>query len=640
MSSTPTEPEIDYDRIYELILRETSSKTGKDFFRAITRNLAQSLDTWGCWVTEYFPDDRRMLALAFYANGAFLKHYEYDLEGSPCAPVIDEKRIYHIGDKLQKVFPEHDLMKSMGAMSYVGSPLLGNDGSAIGLFGMMDTKPLFNRVKLSLFELFSERAGAELKRMIMERDIHEREAQLSTLHNNAMDSIILLDSRLLVEQANPSAHRAFGFEDGELIGEPILERFNAPCNEALASIAKALLTKGDASSLWIPDKLRAVRKYGERFLAEASLSLIYIEDEPHYTLILRDANDAIESEKRIGELIRESEVLRESAPERSSQEQSILGECQAVAHLKDEIARVAKTDSSVLVQGETGVGKELVARSIHAQSQRSGKPLIIVNCAALPENLVESELFGHEKGAFTGANASREGRFAQADGGTLFLDEIGELPLNAQAKLLRVLQEGEYESLGSSKTRKTDVRVIAATHRDLQTMADDQSFRSDLFFRLNVYPLAVPPLRERGDDIAILSRAIMEKLSKRMGRRIPELDDNAITLLKRHNWPGNVRELQNTLERALIVSSGQSLDFSDLITANEEAEYTLEELHSEDGRDILTIEQFRELEKRNIELALKASSGRVSGGSGAAALLGMKPTTLSSRIKALGIVLA
>jgi transcriptional regulator with GAF, ATPase, and Fis domain len=303
------------------------------------------------------------------------------------------------------------------------------------------------------------------------------------------------------------------------------------------------------------------------------------------------------------------------------------------------VEQVAETDATVLILGETGTGKELIARAIHARSPRRDRALVSVNCAAMPESLVESELFGHEKGAFTGATARREGRFAMADGGTIFLDEVGELPLHLQAKLLRVVQHSEFEPVGSSKTRRVDVRVIAATNRDLLQASRDGTFREDLYYRLNVFPLQVPPLRERAEDIPLLASAFAERYARRSGRTLEPLSESCIRRLQSYSWPGNVRELQNVIERAVIISRDGRLDLDRALP--EEARVAAPSAAADwgdgDGPAIHTAREIEELERRNYRRALDAAGWKVAGEGGAAALLGMKPSTLSSRMKALGI---
>ena len=296
----------------------------------------------------------------------------------------------------------------------------------------------------------------------------------------------------------------------------------------------------------------------------------------------------------------------------------------------------------MLITGETGTGKELIARAIHRRGPRSGKPLIAVNCAAIATDLQESEFFGHEKGAFTGATQRREGRFKLADGGTIFLDEVGEMPLDLQAKLLRVLQEGEFEPVGGTRPVKVNVRVIAATNRDLEAMAQAGTFRKDLYYRLNVFPVQIPPLRERGEDVVLLAEAFAKKLGRERGVTTAPLTESCKAKLIAYDWPGNVRELHNVIERALITSKdGRRLN---LDRALPEAAPCREDAsgvawRSTPGHEdrVLNAEEMRQLERANIQRALVEVGWKISGSGGAAERLGLKPNTLSSRMKALGI---
>lgn len=623
--------------VLEMILRETQAKTGTNYFRAIVRNLAESLGAWGCWITEYFPKTRHMVALAFWSEGKYIQHYEYDIEGTACQPAVEKARTYHIGNRLVELFPESDVVVKTRAVSYIGSPIMDLDGNVIGLLGLMDTKPLTNKVSIDLFELFVERAGAELLRMRMEKAVIDREERMRMAMNSFLDAVMMLDADLKVVTSSQSASKIFGFTEENLNGQCLLKLLNKPSGDQIQVLTQSLMADAkDHKSVYIKDNLVALKQDQTEFPAEASLSIFELNARPHFCLVLRDLNDVFESEKRIESLTRETEALRASVRELSGAVE-IIGESSPMRNLNSHIERVARTHSSVLIIGETGSGKELVARAIHKNSFRAKKPLVCINCAALPENLIESELFGHSKGAFTGANDDREGRFTQANGGTLFLDEVGELPLAAQAKLLRVLQEGEYEPVGSSETLRADVRVIAATHRDFGRQIKAGKFRQDLFYRLNVFPIRVPPLRERGNDILLLSESIISKLSQQMGKRIQPLDERTQKALLRHNWPGNVRELQNTLERAMIVSGNGQLELLNLLPNLPRSSSDGGQGLEMDETTILTIQELRGLEKQNIERALKTTGGRVSGDKGAAILLEMKPTTLASRIKALGI---
>jgi formate hydrogenlyase transcriptional activator len=306
--------------------------------------------------------------------------------------------------------------------------------------------------------------------------------------------------------------------------------------------------------------------------------------------------------------------------------EQIVGRSQALRRVLRQVEVVAPTDSFVLIQGETGTGKELIAQAVHNRSSRRDRPFIKVNCAAIPSGLLESELFGHEKGAFTGAITRKPGRFELADKGTLFLDEVGDIPLELQAKLLRVLQEREFERLGSTRTQQVDVRVIAATHCDLKQMVEEGTFRADLYYRLHVFPLAVPALRDRREDIPFIVRHFVDKYSRRMNRQIEAISPRTMEVLKNCAWPGNVRELQNFIERAVILSPGTSLR----APLNELTQATVKSSQSQ----LSTLE---EMEREHVLRALKESNWVTGGPKGAAAKLGMKRTTLAYRIRKLGI---
>jgi chemotaxis protein methyltransferase CheR len=305
----------------------------------------------------------------------------------------------------------------------------------------------------------------------------------------------------------------------------------------------------------------------------------------------------------------------------------IIGKSKGILHVIDQIRQVAPTDSSVLVAGETGVGKELIAKAVHNLSKRKDGPFIPVNLAALPQELVASELFGHEKGAFTGAHDRQKGRFELANGGTIFLDEIGDLPLSVQVKLLRVLQEGSFERLGSTKQIGSDFRVIAATNKDLHKEVEKGSFRQDLYYRLKVFPVFVPPLRDRKEDIPMLVHYFVDKFSKKMGKKIGRVANDALKALIDYAWPGNVRELEHFIERAVILSDGGKIHLGGLDDS------FVPRISSE----ALPVTPLADMERGYIERILNATHWRVSGPNGAASILGLKPTTLISRMKKLGI---
>lgn len=353
-----------------------------------------------------------------------------------------------------------------------------------------------------------------------------------------------------------------------------------------------------------------------------------LDEKGHIAKWFVTATD-IEDRKQAEERMRnETFALREEI-DRTSMSEEIVGSSRPLRRVLVQVAKVAPTDSTVLIFGETGTGKELIARSIHKRSKRAERAFIAVNSAAIPPSLIASELFGHEKGAFTGAAQRRLGRFESADGGTIFLDEVGELPLETQIALLRVLQEKKIERVGSSQSVSVDIRVLAATNRNLNTAIAAGTFRQDLFYRLNVVPIEIPPLRERKDDIPVLVEYLIDRYAKTTGKKIRNMQRKTLELFEAYDWPGNIRELQNVVERAVILSDGEtfSVDETWLVKGTKEST----------GPTVPFADEVAQHEMDLIEAALKESKGRVSGPSGAAARLGIPRQTLDSRIKVLGI---
>ena len=335
--------------------------------------------------------------------------------------------------------------------------------------------------------------------------------------------------------------------------------------------------------------------------------------------------NAINNAKKNVNLKRQISELREEIGQKYDFQKSIIGESGAIQKVFKLMAKAIKTNITVSITGETGTGKEVVAKAVHYNSTRKQKPFVAVNIAAIPDTLIESELFGHEKGAFTGAIGQKIGRFELADSGTIFLDEIGELPLELQSKLLRVLQEGEFERLGGTKTLNTNVRVIAATNRNLEEEVANGNFRADLFYRLNVFPINSLPLRERKEDIPLLVKHFVDKYGAQIGKKIRNIPKRAIKSLQAYSWPGNIRELENVIERALILSPANKLELGDWIPKKE------------DGARADKLVSLEDYERDYIVRVLNETMWRVSGDKGAAKILDMKPTTLESRMKKLGI---
>jgi PAS domain S-box-containing protein len=627
-----TRPDLRDTAALRLVVEGTVAETGTEFFRALVKNLATVMGTVGAWVTEYLPEQKRLRAYAFWLNGAFVEHFEYHIANTACEAVVEDKKLVHIPDRLVELYPGDPDLRAVNAVSYLGVPLLDIEGEVIGHLSVLDTKPLVDEPRLlSLFEIFAARSSAECRRLKVEQQVRASEEQLNALLAGAMDAILTLDESYRVVRVNPAAEKLFGFEGKALLGARLRDLLDNESAARLPALVQELDQRPEGQrQLWIPQHLGAVRADGTTFPAEATLSGFALHGKNFHALIMRSVDERIEAEKRIRLLLDEAEYLRESAGIGE-----MLGQSAPMKELFTSLKRVAATDATVLVLGETGTGKELIASSIHTASARREKPLVRVNCAAIPGTLMESEFFGHERGAFTGATTKRDGRFALADGGTIFLDEVGELPLDLQAKLLRVLQEGEFEPLGSTRTRKVNVRVVAATNRDLGEMAREGKFREDLFYRLNVFPLRVPPLRERGSDIAVLARAFVERFARRMGRRIEPLHPDDVRRLQDYAWPGNVREMQNVIERAIILSPGSRLELHRAMPVTNVAP-SPSSAAADDTR-ILSAQEMESLERANIERALAACGGKISGETGAAQRLGLAPSTLSSRMKVLGI---
>ncbi len=636
MSAPSPLHELETDAALRAILEGTATETGHGFFAALVQNLAKALQTHGAWVTEYFPEKRRLRALAFWMDGRWVQDYEVDIAGSPCEQVIDTQRLVHFPDRLLELYPNEPDVTAIGAVSYMGVPLQDTDGTILGHLAVIDRRPLPEEPRVhAIFKIFAARAAAELQRLRAEAEVREREEKVGRLLGSAMDAIIELDDQLRITRVNPATEKVFRCRGESMVGQNFRRFVAEEDGIRLAGLIAELDARPEGErSRWIPGGLTARCPEGQSFPAEATIARFELHRQKFTTLILRNVRDRVEAEQKIQSLTVETELLREEL-HALHRDEALIGESPALRQVLQDIAQVAATDATVLILGETGTGKELVARAIHGASERRTRPLVTVNCAAIPAMLIESELFGHEAGAFTGATKKREGRFALADKGTIFLDEIGELPLDLQAKLLRVLQGGEFDPVGSSSTKKVNVRVLAATNRDLVKSVRDGTFREDLFYRLNVFPLRLPPLRERGDDVVRLASTFAERFASRLGRQILPLTAECARRLKAYAWPGNIRELQNVIERAVITASDGKLNLDRALP--EAAGAAPQNVAESAATTIRTARELEDLERTNILRALEAANWKVSGKAGAAKLLDMNPSTLASRMKALRI---
>lgn len=436
---------------------------------------------------------------------------------------------------------------------------------------------------------------------------------------------------------NPAAERMTGWHADELLGKKIHQyhhHSHADGRPYPADECQIYCTMFDGKHRHVKDEV-FWRKDGSCFAVEYTSTPVYKNNQLIGAVaIFRDVSKQHKTEHALRDALAQVNHLSEQLKEQNSyliaelnedwQESGLVGKSHVFQTMLEQIKLVSPTDSTVLILGENGTGKELVARNLHRLSGRSGQSFIKVNCAAFTPSLLESELFGHEKGAFTGAKEHRKGRFELANNGTIFLDEIGELALEAQSKLLRVLQEHEFERVGSSQTRKVNIRVIAATNRDLWAMVQSGCFRIDLYYRLNVFPITVPPLKARKEDIPYLCSNLIAQLNKRLGKQLKGLSEKAITQLQAYDWPGNIRELQNVLEREAILSKQSVLQLSQPLDANASA-------------NLNTDLSLDEAQRQHIIAVLELSNWQISGSQGAAVKLGMPESTLRSKMRKLMI---
>jgi PAS domain S-box-containing protein len=485
---------------------------------------------------------------------------------------------------------------------------------------------------IALYQEYDDQARADFKYRELYRTTP---AMLHTV--DADGNIVTVTDRWLEK---------LGYKREEVVGRPITDFFTEAEQRRFAGgHMQELLERGDFDN----EDRRVVTKDGR--VLDLVVSAIGHRDArgkvDRMLVASKDVTERLRTERKLRNALAENARLREELErERDYLREEvnvamnfgrIIGTSAALQRMLKQVEAVAQTPASVLLLGESGVGKELVAHAIHGQSARANGPLVKVNCASIPKELFESEFFGHVKGAFTGAHRDRVGRFQLADGGTIFLDEVGEIPLELQGKLLRVLQESEFERVGDDITRSVDVRVVAATNRDLEQLIVDGEFREDLFYRLSVFPVDVPTLRERGEDIVQLAQHFLERAAADFGRPELTLTRSQATNLFEYDWPGNVRELKNVIERAVILSPGNVLRL-DLSMPNVSSSQPRESIVASPQPDgILTEKEMRDFQKKNLLKALQETNWRVSGADGAAELLGVKPTTLADRIRAFGL---
>jgi formate hydrogenlyase transcriptional activator len=518
------------------------------------------------------------------------------------------------------------------------TPIMSQDGKVLGTFcmyyrevrqpGTDDIQLIDYASRIAAIAIERERSRAALTMAFDE--IKKSEAELRTIIDAIPQLIVAIGADGEFLYANQAIQEYTGLTKEEVRSEGFREVFHPEDSERLRDERAVALSRG------VPFEYeRRVRRRDGQY---RWLLVQYnpVRDEGGTVIRWYATGTDIEDRKQAEERTRNENIALREEIDRFSMYEAIVGSSEALRRVLSEISRVAPTDSTVLISGETGTGKELIASAIHKRSKRSARAFIRVNCAAIPPSLIASELFGHERGAFTGATQRRAGRFESADGGTIFLDEIGELSPEVQIALLRVLQEREFERVGSSQPISIDVRVLAATNRDLEAAVAAGTFRQDLFYRLNVFPIRLPSLRERKDDIALLVEYLVERYAKRAGKRISHIKKKTLDLFQAYDWPGNIRELQNVIERAVILCDGETFSVDETWLPRKSNQLSGRQVS---GAGVLANDkkEFSERERKAIEAALAECQGRVSGLHGAAAKLGIPHQTLASKIASLGI---
>ena len=545
------------------IVEGVESETGDRFFYSLVKHLASALGCEYAFVSELSEDRARFRTRAVWGRGSFLENFETPLNGTPCDAVLNGKSSHH-PERICQLFPADAGLRKWGVESYCGVPLLDSSGTVVGHLAILSERPMWDGPRgLATMRIFAARARAELERLRTEdalRHANEALVQSEERFRDLFDEAPIayvhegLDSRFI--EANRTAMRILGLKPEEVAGMtgkslvPDTPDAQRRLSEWLDSMGRGTATTGTVLELRRKDDGKPV--WIQCWSRPAP-------DGSYTRTMFIDVTDRVLMEREKARLEAQNTYLIEEIKETHNFEE-IVGQSRALAEVIEKVKLVSSTDSSVLILGETGTGKELVARAVHSNSARRNRPLVKVNCAALPVGLIESELFGHEKGAFTGAIDRRIGRFELAHGGTIFLDEIGDMPPDLQAKLLRVLQEQEFERVGGSNLIKVDVRVIAATNRDLFRSVSEGTFRQDLYYRLNVFPVQLPPLRERREDIPPLVHYFVRRFSLKIGRKITRIQRETMERLMNYSWPGNVRELENVIERAVILSTGIELE--------------------------------------------------------------------------------
>jgi len=624
------------EELLRTVSEATSGYVGYDYFKELAKFITLTLGVKYSLVTECANEEKtRVRTIAFVEHAAPIENIEYDLKGTPCEIVMTGKD-YFCATELEKIFP-----KEKGLQSYVAVPIYSpGTGEILGHIAALDDKPMNeSQNQTSILRIFAARAGSEIDRIKAEQKLKE------TLEDaNVQLQIQLKESekrfRDLFEEA-PIAYVNEGLDSKFIKANRAALRILGVKPEEVNSTYGASLVPDT------PDAQKRLKKAFESIGSGTDTSGVVLElrrkdnGKPLWIQWWSNPDPSGQFTRTMFVDITEQVLMEQEQARLKAQNQYLQEEIKLTYNFEEiisksnnfqkvlrQIEQVAATDATVLILGESGTGKELIARAIHNISNRSKKPLVKVNCATLPANLIESELFGHEKGAFTGAMDKKIGRFELANGGTIFLDEIGELPVELQAKLLRVLQEGEFERLGNPNTIKVNTRVIAATNRNLQIAIEKKEFREDLYYRLNVFPVVCPPLRDRKEDIPLLVKHFCQKHEGKIGRKIKNIPTKVMDALMAYDWPGNIRELENIIERAMILSLEGTLEYGDWIPSEKIS-------ISSNGKPAAS--RLEDIERDHIVETLNKTGWKVSGEKGAAKILGLNATTLEARMKKLGI---
>ena len=660
---------IDASEMLRIISEGTAATVGQDFFKTLAKYVIQSLGIRYAIITECSnPEKTRLRTLVYIERNKLLENFEYDLDGTPCEIVMTGQSYFCTND-LDKLFPREE-----GVKAYFAVPIFLRDGGVAGHLAVFDKKSLeIGPEKLNLLKIFASRVGAEFERQHKDAIIQSNMARYKNIFDFSPVGMCEEDFSDVKKQIEhlKKKHKMdlksiFDLYPDEIfncwrlakrirVNRAQLDVFDVKREKDYTQYmqdnymplpARGLLLKFESGVTAFEVETEIVSKTGRKKMLRVkrilipgaeqdwSKSLISCVDITELKKTQEDLRQSLAEVQQLKEKLEAENTYLQQEIKISNNFEEIVSTSKVFRKVLEKVEQVANTSATVLILGESGTGKELIARAIHSISTRSKRPLVKVNCAVLPANLIESELFGHEKGAFTGAVAQKIGRFELANGGTLFLDEIGDLPLELQAKLLRALQEGEFERLGSTKTIKVDVRVIAATNRDLKVGVSEKEFRADLYYRLNVFPIQCPPLRERKEDIPFLVNHFCKKYGTKFSKKVKGVTKGALETLMAYDWPGNVRELENIIERGVIVSKGASLEPGEWLPS---LNFTAIPSNKKVDETSTRTNSMQEVERQHIETVLIKTNWKIRGENGAAKILNLNPTTLEARMKKLGI---